>query len=206
MDTSFDPNVGPNQRAGLFELRGYNKYGPPGGGFGAGGASASAGSGGGSGGAGGSGGPINNNAATNPDMKWLIDKYKDRFSPDTTKREIDRSNAGITDAAALLNKDAQAGLAQRGARNSGVAGAFIQKHITDPAQRQAAGAAADIAQNNERRLDQLTMAGSGIVNAPAQLQLEQQRLALQQYQTNAQLEMQRSQQQQAQLLALLNGL
>jgi hypothetical protein len=157
--------------------------------------------------------PTTNTAGADPNLGWLIDKYKGRFDSNNTQRAIDKSNLGIADAAALLGKDAQAGLAARGARGSGVAGAFIQKHITDQAQRQAAGAASDIAQGEQSRLDNLTLGGLGIMKSPADIALSQQGLANQQYATSAQIQMQQqqfqAQQQQAQLaalMAMMNGI
>lgn len=157
--------------------------------------------------------PTTNTAGADPNLSWLTDKYKSRFDPSTTARAIDRSNAGIADAAALMNKDAQASLASRGARGSGVASAFIQKNITDKAQRQAAGAAADIAQGEQTRLDQLTLGGTGLMGAQGNLALGQQANANQQYATSANVALQQQQmayqQQQAQmqaLLAIMNGI
>lgn len=162
--------------------------------------------GGGGGGYGGGGGGISNTAAPDPNMSWLVDKFKDRFSSDNTQRAIDRSNAAIADSAALLGKDARANLAARGALGSGVGAAYIQKRITEPAQREAAGRAADISMDAERRLDALTLGGAGLMAKPAELALQQQGLALNQYNTDAQLAMAQSQAQQAQWLALMNSL
>lgn len=152
--------------------------------------------------------PTTNTAGPDPNLSWLSDKYKSRFDTSNTARAIDRSNASIADSAALMNKDAQASLASRGARGGGVAGAFIQKNITDKAQRQAAGAAADISQGEQTRLDNLTMGGSGIMGAQGQLALGQQSLANQQYATSANIALQQQQmvqqQQQQQLQALLS--
>lgn len=153
-------------------------------------------------------GPTTNTAGPDPNLTWLTDKYKSRFDASNVGRQIDRSNAAIADSAALMNKDAQAGLASRGARGSGVAGAFIQKNITDKAQRQAAGAAADITQGEQTRLDNLTLGGTGIMGAQSNLALGQQSLANQQYATSASVAMQQQQMQQQmqqqQLQALLS--
>lgn len=158
-------------------------------------------------------GPTTNTAAPDPNLNWLIDKYKSRFDTSNTQRAIDKSTSGIADAAALMSKDAQGGLAARGALGSGVAGAFVQKHITDQAQRQAAGAASDIAQNEQTRLDNLASGGLGIMKAPADLALQQQANANQQYQTQAQIQIaqeqaaaQRAQIQWAQYQALMSSI
>ena len=170
----------------------------------------SGGSGGGGGGGGGnsvSAGKPNittNTAASNPHLDDLWAQYQARMGSDTTQRAIDRSTGAIADSAALLGKDAKANLASRGALGSGVGAAYIQKNITAPAQRQAAGAAADITLAAEKRKDDLTLGGLGIARAPADLALQQQGLALQQYATNAQIQQAQAQQQQSQYLALLN--
>jgi hypothetical protein len=154
-----------------------------------------------------------NTAQNDPHLDDLWKKYQDRFSDDNTKRAIDRSNTGIADSAALLGKDARASLADRGALGTGVGAAFINKNITAPAQRQAAGAAADISMDAEKRKDALVLGGVGLAGAHSDLAVRQQANANQQYATSAQIQMQQQeaqqralQQQQAQWMALMNSI
>ena len=146
--------------------------------------------------------PTTNTSANDPRLDDLYKRLQGRFGADVSARAIDKSNAGIADAAALLGKDARAGLAQRGALGSGVHAAFVTKNITDPALRQAAGAAADISMGEEKRQDALTLGGLGIAGAQSDVNLRQQANANQQYATSAQLaiaqEQARAQQQQQQ--------
>ena len=161
-----------------------------------------------------------NTSAQDPNIAWLIDKYKGRFSADNSQRAMDKSNAGIADATALLGKDARAGLASRGALDSGVAGEFTAKHITDPALRAAAGAASGIALGEQQRQDNLTLGGLGIMKSPAEIAIQQQQNANQQYSTASNVaiaqqqdaraaQAQAWQRQQAQLqalMAMMNGI
>lgn len=128
-----------------------------------------------------SGGSYTSSTGRNPDLQWLQDKYKSRFDVDNTKRTIDKSNLGIMDAAALGAADAKANLASRGAIGSGAADAFLQKRIFQPAQREAAGKAADIALQREKDLDALTLGGQGIMSSQANLQLAEKAQALQEW-------------------------
>lgn len=158
-------------------------------------------------------GGTTNTAGTNPQLDDLWKKYQGRFDVDNTKRQIEKSTGAIADSAALLGKDARASLASRGASGSGVGAAFIQKHVTDPAQRQAAGAAADITMNDERRKDQLVLGGTGLASAGADLSLRDRELGLRQQQMGEDNAYRRDEQkyrredaQTAQWMALMGGM
>lgn len=187
-------------------------YVPPGG-FAAGGAGARAGAGAARGGVAAAPGATgtSNTAQISPYLLSQIGRYEDRLSADTTKRAIDNSNLGIADSAALMAADAKGRMAGRGILNSGAGDAFVNKRITQPAQRQAAGAAADIALGRERDLDNLVLGGTGLMTAPDAIALDSQRLALaQQGQATdqafrTQQAQQQAQQQQMQMLMSLYG-
>lgn len=117
----------------------------------------------------------------NPDLRWLADKFKSRFDTSNTKRAIDASNLGIMDAAALGAADAKGAMASRGVLGTGTGASFLNKRIFAPAQRAAAGAAKDIALDEQHRLDALTLGGLGIMKAPSDLALGQNAQALQQW-------------------------
>jgi hypothetical protein len=116
-----------------------------------------------------------------PYIKEQIDRYRSRFDKDTTARAIDRSNLGIADSAALMASDAKANMARRGVLGSGTGAAFLNKNVFAPAQRQAAGAAADISLGRERDLDALTLGGTGLMTAPSSIALADRDLALRQW-------------------------
>jgi len=158
-----------------------------------------------------SGGGSTNTAQTDPNLQKLVDKYMSRFEVDNTQRAINRSTTGIMDAAALGAADPKGNLSSRGLVGSEGGNAFLAKRVFNPAQRQAAGAAADIALGNEQRLDNLTLGGLGIMNAPGQASRADRGLALSQSGQDfdqglqqAQLQNQMQQQQYAQWLSLLN--
>ena len=152
-----------------------------------------------------------NTAQTDPYLKELVDKYRSRFDVDNTQRAINRSTTGIMDAAALGAADLKGNLSSRGLVGSEGGNAFLAKRVFGPAQRQAAGAEADISLGNEQRLDNLTLGGLGIMNAPGQASRADRGLALSQSGQDfdqglqqAQLQNQMQQQQYAQWLSLLN--
>lgn len=153
---------------------------------------------------------------------WISDvrnRWLERLSADPTKRAIDRSNLATMDAAALAAKDLGANIASRGALGSGAGSTFLANRVFAPAQREAAGKAADISLGRERDLDNLTMAGLGIARAGEDVNLANKNLGLNQYiaQNNAQLgwagnqlnwaqlQQQAQDAQMAQYLALLNN-
>jgi hypothetical protein len=118
-------------------------------------------------------------AELDPYIQRQIERYEQRFDVDNTQRAIDRANLGIADAAALSAADARAAnLSRRGILGSATGDVYLQKRIFEPARRQAAEAAADIAFANEQRLDQLVLGGTGLMTAPSAIALQQQRLGL----------------------------
>lgn len=135
---------------------------------------------GGAGGAGaGAGAGTSNVAEISPFLKEQIERYRSRFGSDPTERAIQRSNLGIADAAALLAADAKANMASRGVLNTGTGATFLQRRVFEPAQRQAAGRAADIAMGRERDLDALVLGGTGLMTAPDAIALAAQGMNLQ---------------------------
>lgn len=199
-------------------------YSGTGGGGGGGASAAAAGGGGGAPAAPpaipGGGIPITNTAQNSPNIDWLQDKFKDRFNQDNTKRAIDRSNLGIADSAALMAADQQGGLARRGATGTGTADTFLNKRVFQPAQQQAAKAAADISMGRERDLDQLTLGGLPIMRAQDDINLANRGLGIQQLGVQQQgilgqqgidlqrqqLEQQRKDQEMSRWLALMGGM
>lgn len=125
---------------------------------------------------------LNNTAQNDPQLAELYQMWKGRMGADTTKRAQDRSTASIMDAAALGAADLRGGnLARRGLVGSGAGDTFLQKRVFAPAQREAAGKAADIALGRERDLDAMVMGGLGIAGAQGNANRADRALALQQY-------------------------
>lgn len=150
-----------------------------GGGGGTGGAGG--GGAGGTGGTGGTGGPISNTTQISPYLQSQIDRYESRFDVDNTKRAIDKSTLGVMDAAALGARDlGAANAARRGISGTGTSAAFLAKRFYEPAQRQAASNAADIAMGRERELDALTLGGTSLMRSPDDISLANRDLALRQ--------------------------
>lgn len=153
---------------------------------------------------GGAGGALTNVAATSPNIQKQIERYAERLSADPTQRAIDRSNRAIADSAALMAADQKANMARRGVMGTGVGDAFLQRRVFDPAQRQAAEAATQIALGRERDLDALVLQGTGLMRTPDELAIQRQNLALQQAQLQDAAEARRAgmaQQQQQQAMA-----
>lgn len=149
-----------------------------------------------------------NTSEVDPYVKKALDRLDSRFSEDDTKRRIQDSNLGIADAAALSAADQKGGLARRGLIGSAGASEFLSKNVFQPAQRQAAKAASDITLGQQARQDSLAEAAAGASTAPATIQAENRRIAIQQQQENAseQQAAQAAQQQQvSQWLSLLSG-
>lgn len=154
--------------------------------------------------------PSTNTTQISPYLKEQMDRYRQRFSVDNTNRAIGRATTGAMDAAALAAADLKGNLSSRGLVGSEGGNAFLQKRVYGPAQRQAAGAAADIALGNENRLDALTLGGTGLMRAPDDIALANRNLNLQQSGQDFSQAMQQEQfrnqlqqQQYAQYLALL---
>jgi len=146
------------------------------------------------GGGGGGGGPVTtgapivgpvlaNTVAPDPYLEEQVRNLRARMGSDTTERAIGRSTTGILDAAALGAADeGAANLSSRGLVGSGAGQSFLHKRFFDPAQRAAAGAAADIAHQREQDLDRLVLGGTAIMGAPGQYSLANRNLGLQQWQ------------------------
>jgi hypothetical protein len=119
----------------------------------------------------GSGSGTTNTAEPSPFVQEHIQNYRNRLSEDNTKRAIDKSNLGIADSAALMAADAKAGMSRRGVQGTDTGAAFLQKRVFEPAQRAAAGQAANIALQRERDLDNLVLGGTGIMRLPDEIAL-----------------------------------
>jgi hypothetical protein len=126
------------------------------------------------------GGGTTNTSQTSPYMEEQINRYRERFNVDNTKRAIDKSNLGIMDAAALASADAKAGQSRRGVLSTGVSAAQNQRNIFEPAQRAAASAAANITMQREKDLDALVLGGTSLMRAPDEIALANRGLNLQQ--------------------------
>lgn len=158
-----------------------------------------------------------------PDQRLtdLYNQYKDRMSTDTTKRAIGRATLANADAATGQKQAYQEAMAARGITGTG-AGADVSGRIDEAARRRSASAAADISLGREGQLDALTLGGLGIAGAQSSLDLAragqtnslyggaagayaaplQQNLAergfnLDQYRTQAQIDLQRQQEERA---------
>jgi hypothetical protein len=152
-----------------------------------------------------------------PRLTDLYNKYNQRLSTDTTNRAIGRASLSIADQASGGQAVGAEAAAARGVSGTGVS-ADINARSQEAAQRRQAGAAADISLQRERDLDQLTLGGLGIagaqgqmnlaqqgqtnslyagapnvVGAPAQQNLQERNLNLNQYQTQANIDLQRQQ-------------
>lgn len=133
---------------------------------------------------GGSGGGSTTTAQTSPYLEEQINRYRQRFDVDNTKRAIDKANLGIADAAALSAADAKAGQSRRGVLHTGVSAQQNARNIFEPAQRAAAKAASDITLQRERDLDALVLGGTGLMTAPDQINLANREFGLRQMESD----------------------
>lgn len=104
-----------------------------------------------------------------PNLQFQIDKYKERLSNDPTTRAINRVGSAVRGQSALQQKQAN----QQAAFSGGDVGSQGAA-IASGAGNRLAKASADIALGRERDLDQLTIAGQGIMSAPGQMQFARQ--------------------------------
>lgn len=132
--------------------------------------------------------PINNTAENDPTVQdWLdsarqrfegskarpqdpllqeqVDELRRRRSSDTTERATNRAESHILDRAAGQKSMLKGRVGGSGGRQAGVE-AKLEGRIDDNAARAAAAAAADIQLGEEQRLDNLAIAGQGIMSAP----------------------------------------
>jgi hypothetical protein len=79
-----------------------------------------------------------------------------------------------------LQKELGGNLASRGMLNTGVE-SQMRNQLGQAAQQDIGKAAGNIATQRQRDLDQMTMAGTGLMRAPGEMALGQQQLGLQQY-------------------------
>ena len=126
------------------------------------------------------GGGTTNASQASPYLEEQINRYRDRFNVDNTKRAIDKSTLGIMDAAALGAADAKAGQSRRGVLGTEVGAAANQRNIFEPAQRAAASQAANITMQREKDLDALVLGGTSLMRAPDEISLANRGLGLQQ--------------------------
>ena len=147
-----------------------------------------------------------NTSEISPYLKKALGRLDERFSEDNTKRAIQDSNLGISDAAALSAADQKGGLSRRGLVGSEGGATFLSKNVYQPAQRQAAKAAADITLAQQARKDNLVLGSQGLVQAPDQINLANRAEASREQEAQAQQQMQQAQlqqQQQSQWLSLM---
>lgn len=107
-----------------------------------------------------------NENAQDPNLQLQIDRLAGRLSNDPTQRAINRVGSSLRGQNALALQQANKQSAFMGG-DAGAHGAAINSAT----QNRLAKASADIALGRERDLDQLTLAGQGIMSAPAQMQL-----------------------------------
>jgi hypothetical protein len=69
-------------------------------------------------------------------------------------------------------------MSRRGTLGTGVGDTFLNKRVFAPAQRQAAGAAANIAMQREQDLDRLVVGGTALAAAPGQQSIQERNLSL----------------------------
>ena len=158
-----------------------------------------------------------------PRLTQQYNQYQQRLSADTTKRAIGVSALSNADQASGQKAAYSELAAAKGVSGTGAA-ADNAGRIDEAARRRQAGAAANITLGREGQLDALTLGGLGIAGAQSQLNLARtgatnslyggavnaagapaaQNLAergfnLQQYQTQAQVDLARQQQEQARI-------
>lgn len=156
-------------------------------------------------------------SAEDPRLTNLYNQYQQRMSADTTNRAIGRASLAIADQASGASATGAEGQVARGVAGSGV-GADMGQRQKEAAQRRQAGAAADISLAREKDLDALTLGGLGIasaqgnldlaragqtnslyqgavgvIGAPAAQNLNERQFGLNQYQTQANIDLQRQQ-------------
>jgi len=159
--------------------------------------------------------------AADPRLTDQYNQYQSRLNSDTTHRAIGRATLANADMAAGQKQAYAEAAAAKGISGTG-AGADVSGRIDEAARRRSAGAAADISLGREGQLDALTLGGLGIagaqsqlnlaragqtnalygnavgvVGAPAQQNLAERSFNLQQYQTQAQIDLARQAQEQA---------
>lgn len=105
-----------------------------------------------------------------------INNLRGRMSADTTQRATDVTNQRVNDAAAGSQKALTADMARRGIRGDSGVAADLSSRITEQAQRQKAGNAAQIQLGREGQLDALALGGNAALQAPSQRNLQQQNL------------------------------
>ncbi len=144
---------------------------------------------------------LTNVTGTSPNAQWMIDRVKEQFGSDQTQQLMDRYASEQRDVGSGLAKEAEAGFAQRGITGTG-AEALQRGKIAAGTQSNIAKGTRDIGLAQQARKDQLLGVGSGILNRPEELALQQQGLGVQQMgmQQNAQLQQQQMAMQQQQAL------
>lgn len=159
--------------------------------------------------------------AEDPRLTQQYNQYQSRLGADVTKRAIGRATLANADVATGQKQAYQEAAAARGVSGTGAA-ADVSGRFDEAARRRSAGAAADISLGREGQLDALTLGGLGIagaqsnlnlaragatnslygnaantVGAPSAQNLAERGFNLQQYSTQAQIDLQRQQAEQA---------
>ncbi len=135
---------------------------------------------------------MTNNVDPSQNLQWLQDQYKQRLGQDPTQRAMNRATSQIRDATTGLGKELGGNMARRGIAQSGIQNSG-QQALANQAQKQIAGASADIAMGRERDVDAMVMGGLPIMGAQDELGLRKQGLGLQQWQAQNQAELARQQ-------------
>lgn len=108
-----------------------------------------------------------------PNLAWGLQQLKDRMGPGATQRAIDIASQNIDANAAGQRQMLSENLARRGMGGAGVEAEGLQK-ITEDAQRQRAGVAANVSLGRERDIDQLLLGGQNMIGAQGQYGLQRQ--------------------------------
>lgn len=103
-------------------------------------------------------------------LNTLYDQYQQRLGADNTKQAIGRASLSIADAASGQKANLAEAAAARGITGTGVA-SDLGGRIDEAARRRQAGAATDITLQRENAKDALVLGGLGIAGAQSNLNL-----------------------------------
>jgi len=109
-------------------------------------------------------------SAEDPRLTQQYNQYQSRLSSDTTNRAIGRATLANADIAAGQKANYAEQASARGLSDTGAA-SDVADRANEAARRRSAGAAADISLGREGQLDALTLGGLGIAGAQSNLNL-----------------------------------
>lgn len=104
---------------------------------------------------------------TDANQQFLIDKFKGQLSADNSQGLIDRESLRIADQAAAR----KAGMTNESGRMGAGAGGYDSSRIDSAAMRAQAASADNINLAQQARTDNLILAGRGLMNDPANMEL-----------------------------------